>query len=162
MAVFAASTTPNKASCGGPTTTTTTSREPKMALNLVKRLARKIWPTVRPGAGGNVLTRPAETLSATSSVLSPVAAMSPVLRGSSGPVGVVSAAGNCRSTRPFFDLVPPFGQSQKAWAWFSNIGIPLRRLTWGETASPTNQELPKSWHTPGHMKLTGTHRDLWL
>jgi hypothetical protein len=54
-AVFDARTMPNRASWGGPTTATTTSRDPRMALNLVRRFARRICRTVRPGGGDAVL-----------------------------------------------------------------------------------------------------------
>src|SRR5215472_9809913 len=72
--VFITSTTPNSASCGGPTATTTTNSVPMIALNLVKTLARRICAMDRPAGGGDSLTRPALTRAATAAASRPLAA----------------------------------------------------------------------------------------
>src|SRR5262249_7898073 len=67
-------TTPNSASCGGPTATTMTNSVPRIALNLVKTLARRICAMDRPATGGASLTRPALTRAATAAASRPLAA----------------------------------------------------------------------------------------
>src|SRR5579859_651124 len=88
MPVLTTSTAPNSASCGGPITRTTANSTPRIALNLVSTLARRIWDRLRPGAGGTVLTCPASVLARTASSVRPVTAASAgaVMAGSRSPL----------------------------------------------------------------------------
>jgi hypothetical protein len=93
--LLATSSSPNTASCTGPTTRITASSPPSSALNRVITFARRISPRVRLGPGPTRLTRPAATRSATCAPVNPSArsALSPRARSASGggPTGGATA-----------------------------------------------------------------------
>ncbi len=71
IAEFSTMTTPNSASCRGPTIRISTSIDPRSALNRVRTLARTISLVVLLGVAGTSFTCPRARRSATWAALSP-------------------------------------------------------------------------------------------
>jgi hypothetical protein len=67
--------------------TISTNSTPTMPLTGVSRLARRIWPVVRVGSLGTVLTRPSATRAATSAAVSPRADQSAFTSGAMTDIG---------------------------------------------------------------------------
>ena len=115
ISALVTSTTPNRASCGWPTTKIRASKTPRMKLNRVRMFARKISATGRLVRSPPAFVKPRERRSATCALVRPAGGVSTI--GAAGAGGNEGAASAMQGHHVAVKTSRTRGQARAGYQW---------------------------------------------